>query len=187
VIDDVRRAIAAGYKEIAITACTSAPTAATFHDLVAGDLLGAGGLAGRRAVPREFAGADGLHAESCRWWLSTTDRPHFPSAAAACADAMLRAMRRPYTAAYYQALVWRIVALMPHASIGSDVIVGFPEKQSAIRRERSVLRDLPLSHLHVFPYSDRPGTEASAMQPKVDGVLIRERARQLESRHGDDT
>src|SRR6185295_4469568 len=70
--------------------------------------------------------------------------------------------------------------LMPHASIGSDVIVGFPgETEAQFAESIDVLRDLPLSHLHVFPYSDRPGTEASAMRPKVDGVLIRERARQI--------
>jgi threonylcarbamoyladenosine tRNA methylthiotransferase MtaB len=38
---------------------------------------------------------------------------------------------------------------------------------------------LPLSHLHVFPYSDRPGTEAAALHPKVEGAAIRERARRV--------
>ena len=42
-----------------------------------------------------------------------------------------------------------------------------------------MLRDLPLSHLHVFPYSDRPGTDASALSAKVDGPVIRERARRV--------
>ena len=54
---------------------------------------------------------------------------------------------------------------MPHASIGSDVIVGFPgESDDRLRRDRALLTELPLTHLHVFPYSDRPGTDASAMQ-----------------------
>jgi threonylcarbamoyladenosine tRNA methylthiotransferase MtaB len=93
---------------------------------------------------------------------------------------MLRAMRRPYTAAFYAALVQRIVSLMPHASIGSDVIVGFPgETDAQFEDSLAVLRDLPLSHLHVFPYSDRPGTEASAIHPKVAGTLIRERGRRV--------
>jgi len=91
---------------------------------------------------------------------------------------MLSAMRRPYTAGFYTALVERIVALMPRASIGSDVIVGFPGETAAQFDESvAVLRHLPLSHLHVFPYSDRPGTEAAALQPKVEGTVIRERAR----------
>ena len=44
---------------------------------------------------------------------------------------------------------------------------------------RAALEQLPLSYLHVFPYSDRPGTEASRLRPKVDGRAIRERAAQV--------
>jgi threonylcarbamoyladenosine tRNA methylthiotransferase MtaB len=42
-----------------------------------------------------------------------------------------------------------------------------------------MLGDLPLSHLHVFPYSDRPGTEACALPDKVDGAATRDRGRRL--------
>ena len=104
--------------------------------------------------------------------------PHFHLPLQHGADAVLRAMRRPYTAAFYAALVQRIVSLMPHASIGSDVIVGFPgETDAQFEESIAMLRGLPLSHLHVFPYSDRPGTEAAAIHPKVAGTLIRERGK----------
>ena len=103
--------------------------------------------------------------------------PHFHLPLQHGADTMLDAMRRPYTAAFYTALVQRIVRLMPHASIGSDVIVGFPgETDAQFDESVAVLRELPLSHLHVFPYSDRPGTEAAARHPKVEGTVIRARA-----------
>lgn len=106
--------------------------------------------------------------------------PHFHLPLQHGADSMLRAMRRPYTAAYYEDLVARIVGLMPHASIGSDVIVGFPGETAALFDEGfSMLSRLPLSHVHVFPYSDRPGTEASRLQGKVDGVAIRDRGRRV--------
>ena len=69
---------------------------------------------------------------------------------------------------------------MPHASIGSDIIVGFPgETATQFERSESLLHDLPLSHLHVFPYSDRPGTMASALPDKVDGATIRERGQRI--------
>ncbi len=85
-------------------------------------------------------------------------------------------MRRPYTVAQYQQLVLRIHDLMPHASIGSDLIVGFPgETDAQFSETLVVVGSLPLSHLHVFPYSDRPGTEASMLPEKVDGAAIRER------------
>ena len=65
---------------------------------------------------------------------------------------------------YYAALVDDIRARMPHASIGSDIIVGFPgETDDDFEQLAAYLERSPLTHLHVFPYSDRPGTAASAM------------------------
>ena len=70
-------------------------------------------------------------------------------------------MRRPYTIEYYSALVDDIRARLPHASIGSDIIVGFPgETDDDFEQLASYLEASPLTHLHVFPYSDRPGTAA---------------------------
>jgi threonylcarbamoyladenosine tRNA methylthiotransferase MtaB len=111
---------------------------------------------------------------------STRLAPHFHLPLQHGSDGMLRVMRRPYTASYFRDLVELIRSRMPHASIGSDLIVGFPGETDAHFDEmRAVLDRLPLTHLHVFPYSDRPGTEASALHPKVDGGLTRERGRQL--------
>jgi threonylcarbamoyladenosine tRNA methylthiotransferase MtaB len=104
--------------------------------------------------------------------------PHFHLPLQHGSDAILRVMRRPYTVAYYERLVADIKRLVPHAAIGSDVIVGFPGETAAdFDQMRAVLDNLPLTHLHVFPYSDRPGTEASGLFPKVDGHAIRERGR----------
>ena len=106
--------------------------------------------------------------------------PHFHLPLQHGSDDVLRRMRRPYTAAAYQQLVERIRAVMPHASIGSDVIVGFPgETANEFEQTESLLVDLPLTHLHVFPYSDRPGTDASAMSDKIDGATIRDRGQRL--------
>jgi threonylcarbamoyladenosine tRNA methylthiotransferase MtaB len=106
--------------------------------------------------------------------------PHFHLPLQHGADEILQAMRRPYASAAYVALVEGIRARLPDASIGSDIIVGFPGEGAAhFEKTEAVLRDLPLTHLHVFPYSDRPGTEASAMQGKVDGATIRERGRRV--------
>jgi threonylcarbamoyladenosine tRNA methylthiotransferase MtaB len=106
--------------------------------------------------------------------------PHFHLPLQHGSDDILRAMRRPYTASFYRTLIERIARLMPHASIGSDVIVGFPGETGAqFEMTRALVSDLPLSHLHVFPYSDRPGTEASKAAGKVDGATIRARGTAL--------
>ena len=93
---------------------------------------------------------------------------------------VLQAMRRPYSFDSYAGLVEGIRRRLPEATIGSDIIVGFPgESKDDFEALRSYLASSPLTHLHVFPYSDRPGTEASRMPERVDGATVRERARAI--------
>ena len=104
--------------------------------------------------------------------------PHFHLPLQHGSDVMLRAMRRPYSAANFRRVVETIHAQLPNAAIGTDVIVGFPgETDTDFAATVGVLESLPLAYAHVFPYSDRPGTAASALASKVDGSVIRERAR----------
>ncbi len=103
--------------------------------------------------------------------------PHFHLPLQHASDAVLAAMRRPYTLAHYRNLVEGIRERLPHAAIGSDVIVGFPgETDSDVERLSDFLAGSPLTHLHVFPYSDRPGTEASRLHGRVAGAVVRQRA-----------
>ena len=102
--------------------------------------------------------------------------PHFHLPLQHAGDRMLALMQRPYTIDFYKRLVDSIVDHLPHASIGSDLIVGFPgETDDDFARNVDYLPRSPLTHLHVFPYSDRPGTAASRMSGKVPGPVIRER------------
>jgi len=95
-------------------------------------------------------------------------------------DRVLSAMRRPYTAEQCRQLVDDIRARLPHASIGTDVIAGFPgETDADAEASERAVEAMPLSYLHVFPYSDRPGTAAAAMTPKVAPGLVKTRAARL--------
>ena len=106
--------------------------------------------------------------------------PHFHLPLQHASGRLLAAMRRPYSVEQYAALVDAIRARMPGASIGSDIIVGFPEERDEDVEELcGYLEQSPLTHLHVFPYSDRPGTVASSMSGKVRGGVIRARAAQV--------
>jgi threonylcarbamoyladenosine tRNA methylthiotransferase MtaB len=106
--------------------------------------------------------------------------PHFHLPLQHACDAVLRRMNRPYTLACYRGLVDAIVDRLPDASIGSDMIVGFPgESDDDFAANLEYLPSSPLSHLHVFPYSDRPGTAASVLPGKVDGAVVRERGVRL--------
>ena len=102
---------------------------------------------------------------------------HFHLPLQHASNRLLKAMRRPYTLAEYAALVDDIRSRIPAASIGSDIIVGFPgERDDDFDQLCEYLARSPLTHLHVFPYSDRPGTVAASMGGKVEGGVVRSRA-----------
>ncbi|HNU74408.1 MAG: Threonylcarbamoyladenosine tRNA methylthiotransferase MtaB [Deltaproteobacteria bacterium ADurb.BinA179] len=91
-------------------------------------------------------------------------------------DTILRRMGRPYTARYYRGLVENIRSLSSEMSIGSDVIVGFPgEGEHEFEETHSLLRDIGISYLHVFPFSPRPGTPAAAWSARPDSRAVKER------------
>lgn len=104
--------------------------------------------------------------------------PHLHLPLQHASDRMLAAMRRPYRLDDYRRVVERIRERMPHAAIGTDVIVGFPgETDEDFERLVTYLEQSPLTYVHVFPYSDRPGTAAAALPGKVPPPVVRERVR----------
>jgi len=105
---------------------------------------------------------------------------HFHLPLQHASNRILDAMRRPYTLEYYASLVDGIRRRMPNATIGSDIIIGFPgESDDDFDQLARYLQRSPLTHAHVFPYSDRPGTVASTLDGKVHGAVVRERAREI--------
>jgi threonylcarbamoyladenosine tRNA methylthiotransferase MtaB len=106
--------------------------------------------------------------------------PHFHLPLQHASDRMLAAMRRPYTLGAYAALTDSIRDRLPDASIGSDIIVGFPgESERDFEELAGYLERSPITHAHVFPYSDRPGTAAAGLPGKVPGLIVRERSRRI--------
>ena len=95
-------------------------------------------------------------------------------------DAVLRRMHRKYRPWHYRERIEKIRAAMPDAAIGADVMVGFPgETDSEFEATRRIIEDLPLTYLHVFTYSARPGTPAAEMKNQVPVHVARERNRIL--------
>jgi threonylcarbamoyladenosine tRNA methylthiotransferase MtaB len=180
VLAEAARVAAAGFKEIALT----------------GVHLGS---YGRDLTPRSslfelllaLAGMDGrvlfrissLEPMDCSREIvdlvasSTSFAPHLHLPLQHASDDVLSAMSRPYTLSYYAGLVEYVRRRLPAAAIGSDVIVGFPgETDRDFAALSSYLETSPLTHVHVFPYSERPGTRASALSGAVPGPVIRARA-----------
>lgn len=93
---------------------------------------------------------------------------------------ILRLMRRRYSTEHYQRLIEMIKLRMPDCGIGVDVIVGFPgETKQHFLETYSFLVNLPVSYFHVFTYSERPDTPASAMRHIVPSDERAERSRML--------
>ena len=91
--------------------------------------------------------------------------------------AILKRMGRPYSPEFFGELVQKIRAMMPDAAIGADVLVGFPgETEAAFANTASLIEGLPVSYLHVFPFSARPGTPATRMEGQVDERTKKARA-----------
>ena len=181
VLDEVDEAVAAGYRELQLT---GVHLGSYGRDLTPPSSLAAL-LRALAAHPSDFlVRTSSLEPMDCTPEVvelvtaSPRFAPHFHLPLQHASDAVLRRMRRPYTAAAYRAVVTDVRERLPHAAIGADVVVGFPgETDADAAATLDFLRDSPLTYLHVFPYSDRPGTAASSMPGKVDGRRIRARAR----------
>jgi threonylcarbamoyladenosine tRNA methylthiotransferase MtaB len=191
VLREIDRVVAAGFKEVALT---GVHLGSYGRDLMPRssfiDLLQA--VRDTDGVPTASALADrsllfrisSLEPADCSREIvdlvaaSDCFAPHFHLPLQHASDRVLAAMRRPYRIADYAQLVDDIRARVAHAAIGTDVIVGFPgETEDDFRQLAADFEASPVTHVHVFPYSDRPGTAASRLGGRAPGTVVRERAR----------
>ncbi len=106
--------------------------------------------------------------------------PHFHIPLQSGSNELLKKMKRRYLRELYQEKVAKIKTLMPDASIGVDVIVGFPgETEDKFLETYHFLNELDISYLHVFTYSERENTEAAKMQGVVPKNVRHKRSKML--------
>lgn len=115
-------------------------------------------------------------------FVATSNRfaPHFHIPLQSGSDEMLKQMKRRYLSDLYTNKVAKIRNLMPQASIGVDVIIGFPgETDELFKTTYQYLTELDISYLHVFSYSERPNTPAANMSNVVPINDRHDRSKQL--------
>lgn len=106
--------------------------------------------------------------------------PHFHIPLQCGSDAVLALMRRRYDTSLFARKVERIRNVMPDAFIGVDLIVGARgETRERFEESKAFVSSLDISHLHVFPYSERPGTRALELADPVDQAEKHRRAEQM--------
>jgi threonylcarbamoyladenosine tRNA methylthiotransferase MtaB len=179
-IDEARQLIAGGFSELVVTGCNIACYAdgsRSLLDLLA-RLVQLPGLGRLRVgsiepgtVERDVVALMSQTAKVCRFL-------HLPVQSGD--DHVLGRMGRRYTAGHVRETLDEALRLMPDIGLGADVICGFPgETEAAFQRTQALIADFPFSKLHVFPYSERPGTPAASFGGRVPVAERKRRAQQL--------
>ena len=194
VIDDVRRALRAGHREVVLTGINIGTydggwSERGFRGSHTSSALTLAGLVrrllGETSVERiRLSSIEPQHVddELLRTWSDGGPRtlPHVHLPLQSGDDGVLRRMGRRYASADYRRVVDRVRAAIPGAAIHADVIAGFPtEDEPAWRRSVDFIRSLDVAGLHVFRYSARPGTAATRMAGQVDEPTKKRRAAEL--------
>jgi threonylcarbamoyladenosine tRNA methylthiotransferase MtaB len=183
VLDEIRRLAAVGYREVALSGINLGSYG---RDLIPrvefGDLL-------RRILdesPVERLRVSSIEPMDVTQDLialfASTDRiaRHFHVPLQSGSDRILAAMHRWYRTAHYARRVELIREILPDAAIGADLIAGFPGETDADHRATlELVWQLPLTYLHVFAFSKRPGTEAAKAAGDVSHAVIKQRGREL--------
>ena len=95
-------------------------------------------------------------------------------------DRVLRRMHRKYRPRHYAGRIEKARVLMPDCAAGADVMTGFPgESDAEFEESRAFIENLPFTYLHVFTYSERPGTPAAESADQVPAQVRKQRTREL--------
>lgn len=183
VLREVERHLEQGAPEVVLT---GVDVTSWGHDLPDAPPLGALVRAVLEAFPQlqrlRMSSLDGVEIDPLLFELFATEprmMPHIHLSLQHGDDLILKRMKRRHLRADAFDLVKRLHAARPEIAVGADLIAGFPtESDEAHQANLSLIRDLPIIHGHIFPYSPRPNTPAARM-PQVEKPVIRERASEL--------
>ncbi len=182
IVTEAREIAAAGQKEIVITGINTGDfgrtTGESFIDLLRA-LDSVEGIERYRISSIEPNLITDEIIEFCA--QSPKFMPHFHIPLQSGSTHILGLMRRRYTAERYRERIAKIRELMPDSFLGVDVIVGFPgEGEEQFMETYRLLEEVGASFLHIFPFSERPGTPAVTMPNKVQSRISTERVSRLE-------
>jgi len=183
VVEQVRTLVARGYREVVLT---GVDITSYGPDLPGRPTLGQMVrrlLALVPDLPRlRLSSLDPVEMDADLWRLIAEEprlMPHLHLSLQHGDDLILKRMKRRHLRADALAVARRARALRPDIAFGADLIAGFPtESEAAFDRTLALVEEMGLTFLHVFPYSERPGTPAARM-PQLPVPLRRERAARL--------
>jgi threonylcarbamoyladenosine tRNA methylthiotransferase MtaB len=183
VAEQVEALAGRGYREVVLTGVDVTSYGADLPDTPTLGGMIREVLARVPALPRlRLSSLDPVEIDEDLWRLIAEEprlMPHLHLSLQHGDDVILKRMKRRHMRADALAVARRARALRPDVALGADLIAGFPtETETAFGRTLSLVEEMGLTFLHVFPYSERPGTPAERMPP-VPVPVRRERAARL--------
>nr|WP_210333072.1 tRNA (N(6)-L-threonylcarbamoyladenosine(37)-C(2))-methylthiotransferase MtaB [Rhizobium sp. RHZ01] len=183
VVDQARKLVETGYREIVLTGVDATSYGA---DLPGEPTLGLLAKTLLKQVPDirrlRLSSIDSIEADKHLLDLIADEArfmPHLHLSLQHGDDMILKRMKRRHSSADALAFVNDVRRLRPQMSFGADMIAGFPtESEEMFANAVRLAEEANIAHLHVFPYSPRPGTPAARM-PQLDRALVKERAARL--------
>ncbi len=183
VVDQARKLVESGYAEIVLTGVDATSYGG---DLPGGPSLGLLAKTLLKQVPEirrlRLSSIDSIEADAHLWDLIADEprfMPHLHLSLQHGDDLILKRMKRRHSSSEALAFCARVRDLRPDVSFGADMIAGFPtETEAMFANAVRHAEACGIAHLHVFPYSPRPGTPAARM-PQLDRALVKERAGRL--------
>ena len=181
VIEEVTDLVNNGYKEVVLTGIHTGSYGVdldvSFAELLR-DLININGLKRLRISSIETTELNNEVLNILKSSKILVDHLHIPIQAGS--DPILKSMKRKYDLDFFFNKIAEIRSIRPNISISTDVIVGFPgETDDLFKKTIYTCKKVAFSKLHVFPYSERKGTASSRMINKLEGSVIKERAREL--------
>jgi threonylcarbamoyladenosine tRNA methylthiotransferase MtaB len=183
VVDQARNLVESGYREIVLTGVDATSYGA---DLPGTPTLGLLAKTLLKQIPDirrlRLSSIDSIEADRHLMDLIADEprfMPHLHLSLQHGDDMILKRMKRRHSRADAMRFIEDVRRLRPETSFGADMIAGFPtETEEMFDNAVGLAEQAAIAHLHVFPYSPRPGTPAARM-PQLDRVLIKERAARL--------
>ena len=180
-ITETQNLVASGFKEVVLTGVNIGEYESTSGEKLADLVSSIAGVAGLQRLRLSSVEPNTISRELLEVLKrSGIYQDHFHVPMQSGSDDILKSMRRKYDVSFYKKTIGLIREYFPRATIGADVIVGYPgESEADFQKTFDLINELNITHLHVFPYSKRKNTTAAKMENHIQNDVKKSRVKTL--------
>lgn len=180
-IEEAKKLVANGFKEIVLTGVNIGEYESTSKERLVDLVRGVSSVTGLKRLRMSSVEPNTITRELLETLKgSGIYQDHFHIPMQSGSDAILKSMRRKYDVAFYKNTIQMVKEYFPNASIGADIIVGYPgESEAQFMETYKLLKELPITHFHVFPYSKRKNTTAAKLENHIQADIKKDRVKSL--------